>query len=110
MRNAKRKVRIKKLVFKIQSSHAYNSIELIDYINAVFNNKACGTRELSAELTVTRAYWRKQVPPVCGGILRVFRHACQKSLKILSHTGGIFLTPMVTSEFLLVCGRLKIPI
>ncbi len=45
--------------------------------------KACRTRELSAELTVTRAYWRKQNPPVCGEILRVFRHACKKSLKIL---------------------------
>ena len=52
---------------------------------------ACRTRELSAELTVTRAYWRKQNPPVCGEILRVFRHACQKSFKILPHTGGTCL-------------------
>ena len=51
----------------------------------------CGTRELSAELTVTRGYWRKQNPPVCGEILRVFRHACQKSFKILPHTGGTCL-------------------
>ncbi len=49
---------------------------------------ACRTRELSAELTVTRGYWRKQNPPVCGEILRVFRHACQKSFKILPHMGG----------------------
>ena len=54
-------------------------------------NKACRTRELSAELTVTRAYWREQVHPVCGEILRVPRHACQKSLKILPHTGGFCL-------------------
>ncbi len=55
------------------------------------DHKACRTRELSAELTVTRAYWRKQVLPVCGEILGVFRHACQKSLKILPHTGGFCL-------------------
>ena len=55
------------------------------------DSKACRTRELSAELTVTRAYWRKQVLPVCGDILRVFRHACQKSLKILPHTEGFCL-------------------
>ncbi len=53
--------------------------------------KACRTREQYAELTVTRAYWRKQVLPVCGEILRVFHHACQKSLKILPHTGGFCL-------------------
>ena len=53
--------------------------------------KACRTRELSAEPTVTRGYWRKQNPPVCGEILRVFRHACQKSFKILPHTGGTSL-------------------
>ena len=53
--------------------------------------KACRTRELSAELTVTRGYRRKQNPPVCGEILRVFRHACQKSFKILPHTEGTCL-------------------
>ena len=37
--------------------------------------KACRTRELSAELTVTRDHWRKQNPPVCGKILRDFWHA-----------------------------------
>ncbi len=37
--------------------------------------KACRTRELSAELTVTREHWRKQVPPVCGKILKDFWHA-----------------------------------
>ncbi len=52
--------------------------------------QACRTRELSAELTVTRGYRRKQNPPVCGEILRVFRHACQ-SFKILPHTGGTCL-------------------
>ena len=40
---------------------------------------------------LTRGYWRKQNPPVCGEILTVFRHACQKSFKILPHTGGICL-------------------
>ena len=54
-------------------------------------NKACRTQELSAELTVTRGYWRKQNPPVCGEILRVFRHACQKCFKILPHTRGTCL-------------------
>ena len=54
------------------------------------NTKVCRTRELSAELTVTRAYWRKQVLPVCGEIVQR-RHACQKSLKILPHTGGFCL-------------------
>ncbi len=56
--------------------------------NATPGTTACRTRELSAELTVTRRYWRKQNPPVCGEILTVFCHACQKSFKILPHTGG----------------------
>jgi hypothetical protein len=38
-------------------------------------------RELSAELTVTRSYWRKQNPTVRGKILKGFRHACQKYFK-----------------------------
>ncbi len=42
---------------------------------AVVFPKACRTRELSAELTVTREHWRKQVPPVCGKILKDFWHA-----------------------------------
>ena len=34
-----------------------DSLELMEL------SKACRTRELSAELTVTRGYWRKQNPP-----------------------------------------------
>ena len=48
--------------------------------------KPAAHESYSAELTVTRAYWRKQVLPVCGEILRVFRHARQKSLEILPRT------------------------
>ena len=32
-----------------------------------------------------------KIPPVCGEILRVFRHACQKSFKVSPHTGGTCL-------------------
>ena len=58
-------------------------------------------KKLSAELTVTRAYWRKQV----------LRHACQKSLKILPHTGGTCLrqcsrVTVSSADIALVCGRL----
>ncbi len=33
---------------------------------------ACRTRELSAEQKITRDYWRKQVPPVCGDVFKSF--------------------------------------
>jgi hypothetical protein len=48
-------------------------------------------RELSAELTVTHAYWSKKNAPVSGKILQGFRHACQKYSKILPHTGAFCL-------------------
>jgi hypothetical protein len=48
---------------------------------------ACRTRELSAELTVTRAYWRKQNVLVCGRILKYLWQAWRKRLKIFPHTG-----------------------
>jgi hypothetical protein len=57
--------------------------------------KACRTRELPAELTVTRAlYWRKQNAPVCW-ILEGFRHACQLKMfqKFAAH-GGTLFTPI----------------
>ncbi len=69
-------------------SYVCSPTELRSRTLASIKPEACRTRELSAELTVTRGYWRKQNPPVCGEILRVFRHACQKSFKILPHTGG----------------------
>ena len=45
---------------------------LINHYRTVY---ACRTRELSAEQKFTREHWRKQVPPVCGKILRDFWHA-----------------------------------
>ena len=53
--------------------------------------KACCTRELSAERTVTRAYWHKQSYPVCGKILKDFWHPWRKPLNILPHTGAFCL-------------------
>ncbi len=57
--------------------------QILNTVNLLFNGKmgekqqtkAYRTRELSAELTVTREHWRKQVPPVCGKILKDFWHA-----------------------------------
>ena len=40
--------------------------------------KAWRTLELSAELSVTRDCWRKQFPPVRGGVLSYFSHACHR--------------------------------
>ena len=34
--------------------------------------KACRTRELFAEQKFTRDHWRKQIPPVCGDVLKDF--------------------------------------
>ena len=52
---------------------------------------ACRTRELSAEVTVTRAYWRKQIkiPPVCDKILKVFGKR-NENLTKLGRTQGDF--------------------
>ena len=40
---------------------------------------------LPAELSVTRDCWRKQVPPVCGGVLNDFIHACHRSAPNVQH-------------------------
>ena len=63
--------------------------------------KPAAHESYSAELTVTRAYWRKQVLPVCGEILRVFVTRAKNLSKFCRAHGRILLTPMVTSEFLL---------
>ena len=39
--------------------------------------KACRTRELSAKQKFTRDHLCKQVPPVCGDVLKVFVHVCR---------------------------------
>ncbi len=46
-------------------------IEIVGTVQYCLLYKACRTREL----TVTREHWRKQVPPVCGKILKDFWHA-----------------------------------
>ncbi len=66
-------VQFREMTFEMQE---YNSEmrNIYNYILPLFIlDKGCRTQELSAALTVTRAYWRKQNPPVCGEILRVFR-------------------------------------
>ena len=49
--------------------------------------KAWRTRELSAEQKFTRDHWRKQVPPVCGDVLRALVHACHvhRIFNMLNH-------------------------
>ena len=47
-----------------------------DFNPGYISAKARRTLELSAELSVTRDCWRKQVSQVCGDVLRDFRHAC----------------------------------
>jgi hypothetical protein len=67
-------------------------------LKAQAESGVCRTRKLSAELTVTRAYWRKQNDALaCGKILKHFWHARRKPLKILPH-GGILLSPLGTSD------------
>ena len=65
--------------------------------------EACRTRELSAELTVTRVYWRKQDPPPprVRRNFESFSSCVPKISQNFAAHGGSLLTPMVTSEFLL---------
>ena len=44
----------------------------------------CRTRELSAEQKFIRTHWRKQVPPVCGDVLKVFVHSCHFHLALVN--------------------------
>ena len=60
---------------------------------------ACRTRELSAELTVTRDHWRKQNPPVCmrQNFERFLARVTKNSQNFAAH-GKNLLTPMGTSD------------
>ena len=63
--------------------------------------KACRTRELSAELTVTREHWRKQVPPVCG---KIFGTRDEKLSKSRRTRGDFAYESLLAQQIALVCG------
>ncbi len=64
----------------------------------IMDDKACRTRELSAEQKFTRDHWRKQNPPVCGKILRDFWHAWRENSQNFAAHGKNLLTPIGTSD------------
>ena len=47
-------------------------------LNSAEVYEARRTLELSAELSVPRDSWRKQIPPMCGVVFNAFRHACHR--------------------------------